>query len=89
MRALLDEAPSDAELEAAKQHLLGSFLIEQQRGGARAFHMALDARYGLGPMHSAETPERVRAVTREDLLAVSRRIIDFDHYVLAALRPAS
>ncbi|NNL87426.1 MAG: insulinase family protein, partial [Myxococcales bacterium] len=84
---LLDEPPDEAELEAAKRQIVGSFVIEGQRAGARAFHMALDARYGLGADSASQTPERVRAVSRADVTRVAARVFDLNRYVLAVVRP--
>ncbi|MDX1648244.1 MAG: pitrilysin family protein [Myxococcota bacterium] len=79
--------PSEAELEHARRHLIGNFAIDLQRSASRALHMALDARYGLGPDDAMHYPERVRAVTREDLRRVAERVLRLDAYTLAAVRP--
>jgi len=86
---ITDAPPSDEELLRAQRFLVGNFAIEQQRSAARALHVALDARYGLGPDADREYPDRIRQVTREDLLRVAGRVIDLEAYTLAAVRPGS
>jgi zinc protease len=86
---ITESPPSDDELLRAQRFLVGSFAIEQQRSAARALHVALDARYGLGPDADRDYPDRIQQVTREDVLRVARRIIDLESYTLAAVRPGS
>lgn len=87
IRRLLDEPPSEAELDRARRHLTGAFAIEQQRAAARAAHLSLDALYGLGPEASWLYPEAVEAVGRDDVLRVARRVFDLDAYTAAVIRP--
>ncbi|MEN8180912.1 MAG: pitrilysin family protein [Myxococcota bacterium] len=84
---LLESPPAEPELEAARRHLAGSFAIEQQRCSGRATHLALDVLYGLGVDAHRHYPDRVLAVSKEDVLRVARRVIDLDACVIAAIRP--
>jgi zinc protease len=86
---LTESPPSDDELLRAQRFLVGNFAIEQQRSAARALHVALDARYGLGPDADRDYPDRIRQVSREDVLRVARRVIDLEAYTLAAVRPGN
>jgi zinc protease len=88
LERLLEEAPSDAELERARLYLVGNFAIDQQRAATRASHVALDAIYGLGPDFDRRYAERVAAVTRDDLLRVARRLVRLDAATIATIRPA-
>jgi zinc protease len=83
---LLQAPPDAAELERAKRYLVGNYAIEQQRASARATHISLDSLYGLGPAADRSYPDRVRAVTPEDILRVSRRIFTLSTYTLAAIK---
>jgi zinc protease len=83
----LDAAPQSGELERARAFLLGSFAIERQRSSTRALQLALDARYGLAGDFDALYPQRIRAVSADDVLRVARRVIDLEAYTLAAIRP--
>jgi len=86
---ITESPPSDDELLRAQRFLVGNFAIEQQRSAARALHVALDARYGLGPDADRDYPDRIQRITREDVLRVARRIIDLEAYTLAAVRPGN
>lgn len=87
LERLLDEPPTAEELERARRYLIGNFAIDQQRASVRASHVALDGLYGLGPDFDRRYAERVRAVTRDDLLRVARRIVRLDAVTLATIRP--
>ena len=86
---ITESPPSEEELLRAQRYLIGNFAIEQQRSAVRALHVALDARYGLGPDADRGYPDRIRRITPEDVLRVARRIIDLEAYTLAAIRPGS
>ena len=87
LRRTLDAPPPSAELERARRFLLGSFAIDRQRSSTRALQLALDTRYGLAGDFDALYPQRIRAVSADDVLRVARRVIDLDAYTLAAIRP--
>jgi zinc protease len=87
LRRVLDAPPPDAELERARRYLLGSFAIDRQRSATRALQLALDARYGLEGDFDVDYPDRIRAVSAEDVLRVARRVIRLEAYTLAAIRP--
>ena len=82
---LLQSAPSEEEAERARRYLCGTHAIAQQRGGQRALAMALDARYGRGVDADRTFPERVRAISADDLLRVARRFLDLRAYTLATV----
>jgi zinc protease len=82
---LLQRAPTESETERARRYLCGSHAIAQQRASQRALAMALDARYGRGVDADRLFPERVRAVTADDLLRVARRFVDLDAYTIATV----
>jgi zinc protease len=82
-----DERVSEAELARAKQHLIGSNEIGLQRNAARAGLLALDTCYGLGLENFLHYSERIAEVTAEDVQAVARGIIDFNHSALAIVGP--
>ena len=87
LRRVLDGPPPAAELERARRYLLGSFAIDRQRSSTRALQLALDTRYGLHGDFDLDYPERIRAVSADDVLRVARRVLDLDAYTLAAIRP--
>jgi zinc protease len=75
LQRLLHDGVSQAELERAKQALVGGFEISFQRRGTVAYHLAYDVAYGLGPETAARYGERVYAITRADLEAVTRQTL--------------
>ena len=87
LEKLVQQAPSDEELERAKRYLIGGHAIGLQRNAAHAGLISLNARYGLGPDADHAFPEQVAAVGKEEILRVVRRIIDLNAYTLAVVRP--
>ena len=87
LEMLTSEAPGEDELLHTKRHLTGNYAIDQQRNAARAAHIALDSLYGLGPREHLLYPERVEAVTREDVLRVAQRVLRLDAYTLSLVAP--
>ena len=86
LRRLLDAEPGEAELEAARRHLVGNFAIDRQRNAVHAAQTSLHALYGLGAAASRAYPEQIRAVSGKDVLRVAQRIIDLDAYAEAVVR---
>jgi zinc protease len=87
LRKIREEPVTAAELDRAKRHLIGSHEIGLQRNSARAALLALDACYGLGGENFFHYQRQVEAVTADDVLAIARRIIDFDASALALVGP--
>jgi zinc protease len=82
-----DELASPAELERAKQHLMGVHEVGLQRNGARAGVMALDATYGLGADRYLRYADEVNSVTAEQVQQVAARVIDFQKSALTVVGP--
>ncbi|MBW2495275.1 MAG: insulinase family protein [Deltaproteobacteria bacterium] len=87
LEKLLQQPPSDAELERAKRYLIVNHAIGLQRNSAHAGMISLNALYGLGPDADRAFPEQIAAVDQGEVLRVARRIIDLDTYTLAVVRP--
>jgi zinc protease len=87
LERLLEAPPSDTELDRARRYLTGNFVIDQQRNAVHAAQMSLQALYGLGANASAETLERIQAVSSDDVLRVAGRILDLGAYTEAVVRP--
>ena len=49
--------------------------------------LAFDERYGLGFDDSTHYPERIDAVTLEEIRRVAQKYIDLDRYILEVLGP--
>ena len=78
LEALVTEPPAEAEIARSRNNLAGNFAIDQQRSAARAAHMALDHLCGLSPTDHLAYPERVGAVSRDDVLRVAQRVLRLD-----------
>src|SRR5207302_5244677 len=91
IRAELDKlrqsAPTDAELERARTHLVGTHAIGLQRNAARAAVYAFDECYGLGANASSRYAERVSAVSAADVLAAAQRVLDAKSEVITLVAP--
>ena len=93
LRAELDElrqaAPTAAELDRARTRLAGGHDIGLQRNSARASLLAFDECYHFPLGHGLRYPERIAAVTAEDVLAVARKILRPEAEVIALVAPAA
>ena len=76
-----------AELDRAREYLVGTHEIGLQRNAARAMLLALDACYGLGLDSFEHYGERVQAVTTDDVQRVAARILQLDRSALAVVGP--
>ncbi|MEM7412296.1 MAG: pitrilysin family protein [Myxococcota bacterium] len=86
LEKLVQGAPPQDELDAAIRHLVGNYQIDRQRNAVHAAHTSLNALYGLGADAGRHYAERVRAVTRDDVLRVAQRLVKLDAYTEAVVR---
>ena len=84
---MLDAAPGDDEVERARRYLRGQHAIDRQRNAAHAASLAFDTLYGVGLEEGERYPQRIAAVTREDVLRVARRILTLDRYTKSLVGP--
>jgi zinc protease len=82
-----DELVPEAELERARQLLIGTHEIGLQRNGARALMLATDACFGVGLENFQHYARRVSAVTAGQVREVARRVIDLERGALAVVGP--
>lgn len=87
LKRVRDERVPEAELARARQHLIGTNAIGLQRNAARAALLALDTCYGMGLENFLHYPERIAAVTADEVREVARRVIDFEHSAMAIVGP--
>jgi len=81
------EPPSEEEVARTKRYLIGAHEIGLQRAGARASLMAFDEIYGVGYESHLDYPERIDAVTRDDLARAAQRYLRLDRAVIAIVGP--
>ncbi len=75
------------ELERAKKYIIGGYEIDLQRNASQAADMGFNERYGLGWDEYRRFPERISAVTREDVLRVAQKYIRPDAPVIGMIAP--
>lgn len=88
LEKVVQQPIGEDELLRAQRQLIGGHAIGLQRNASRAAVIALDESYGLGASRFTRYREEIEAVTREDVLAVARRILDLDRRLLAVVTPA-
>lgn len=71
------------ELEAAKRRLIGQYLLERETSKGRAFNLAIEELLGSGYHADLLTVDRIKKVTREDVLRVARLYLK-DHTLVIA-----
>ena len=79
MRAIFEEAraervPAD-ELERAKNHIIGKFLIDHQTNAKRGHYLGYFETMGLGAAMDEHYPARIASVTADQVLEAARRFI--------------
>jgi zinc protease len=82
-----DALPTEEEWRRSINALVSGRLIGMQTNGSQAAAFARAEALGFGYRRVLEFPERVRAVTREDVLRVAREVITLDRHALVVLTP--
>ena len=78
---------TQAELDRARTHLIGTHAISLQRNSARAAVYAFDECYALGADASSHYASRIGAVTAQDVLAAAQQILLPRREVIALVAP--
>lgn len=84
LRAFVERGVAAAELAEAQDYLTGSFPLRLETHSAIAAALLDCLRHGWGLDYLDRYCERVRALTREQVEAAARRLIDPDRLVVAA-----
>ena len=77
----------EQELERAKNYIVGSFEIGLQRNSAQASMVGFDELYGIGTYEYRKFPEKILAVTVDDVERVARKYINPEAAAIAILKP--
>lgn len=77
----------EEEIARARNYIVGSFEIGLQRNSAQASMVAFDELYGIGFREYGKYPEKILAVTAEDVKRVARKYINPEIFALAVVRP--
>jgi len=78
---------TEHELDRAKNYIVGSFEIGLQRNSAQASIVGFDELYGIGTYEYRKFPEKILAVTADEVAEVARRYIDPEVATVAILKP--
>ncbi len=85
---LISRAPvSDEELSRAKAWLAGSHVMELQRNGAQALGYGSYEALGFGWPELDRVPEKIRAVTQDDVMAACRATFARENAVIVRMLP--
>jgi zinc protease len=87
LELLLKEGVTDEEIARAQNYLVGNFEIGLQQNSAQAAKITFDELYGIGWEEYNAYPEKIYAVTKEDVLQAARKYIDMDKYTIAIVKP--
>jgi predicted Zn-dependent peptidase len=89
LEALTGDGPTDDEVAAARFQLKGSVLMGQESVSNRMVHLAHEELYRGAYASAEEQLERILAVTRDDVVAMARRLLRPGGFTLCALGPTS
>lgn len=79
LQRIIKQKPSQEEMDRAKAYLLGSRAIGLQTYSAQAMVMTMDELMGLGWQDYQKTPERIKAVTAEQVRQAAAEYLAGDH----------
>ncbi len=82
-----EEAPEAAEVERAKNWLIGRHQISLQTPGSKAMDMAINELLGLGYDFSDRYPQLVQKVSPQDVVLAAKRYFNSHAYVLVIVGP--
>ncbi len=85
---VVTDPPTSEEMERAINSLTGAHLIGLQRSGSQAAAFARADALGLGHANVLAYPDRIRAVTVEQVVAAAAETLDLKRSVTAILSPA-
>jgi len=88
-KAIRDQKVSDADLENAKRSLVGSFALELERPQELLANIVTQKLYDLPADYWDAYPQKIAAVTADDVQRVARKYVDLDRLQVIAVGDAS
>ena len=85
LREIQEIPVSDAELDAAKKFLIGSFPLGLERQSAIASFMVQVEFYGLGLDYAEQYAKLIGSVTKDEVLAVAKKYLHPDSMIVVAV----
>ena len=89
LRKFVDEGPTEAELAAAKQNVVGGFVLRVDSNEKILEYLALIGFYDLPLDYIERFPREIEKVTRQQVRDAFRRRIDPARMVTVVVGPAS
>jgi len=89
LRRLRDEKVSVEELENAKRAIVGSFALSLEQPQTLLQNIIVQKIYGLPADYWDTYPQKVAAITIDDVQRVAQKYIDLDHLQIVAVGDAS
>ncbi len=89
MEKMRTAGPTDAEIALAKDYFTGSFALRMEANSDLAREITNLHFYGLGDDYLAKYQDRIRAVTKQQVLEAARRYLDPSRYALTIVTKAS
>jgi zinc protease len=84
-----NEQVSPTELENAKRAIVGNFALSLENSGAILQNIITQKLYGFPADYWDTYPQKIEAVTAEDVQRVARKYIDLDHLQIVAVGDAA
>ena len=88
-KRIRDEKVTPAELENAKRAIVGNFALQLENPAGRLNNIITQKLYGLPANYWDTYPQKVNAVTAEDVQRVAQKYIDINHMQIVAVGDAS
>lgn len=85
LKKIREEHVTDVELDEAKAYLTGSFPLKLDTNAKIGNFLMFIEFYNLGLDYFDTYPEKIQAVTKDDILRAAKKYIDPDHYILVAV----
>ncbi len=87
LRAVLADGFTRAEVDDTKKYLIGSLPRQLETNGGIAGFLLSAEIFGLGMDHDVRLPERIAAVTYDDVARVAARLLDPERAVVVVAGP--
>jgi len=87
VRIFSEEPVSDEELDLAKNDLIGEHRRNLQTNSRLALRTAIDELYGLGFNDYKAYEDRVRAVTKEDVMQAAKKYLRLEAHAFVTILP--
>ena len=88
-KRIRDEKVSPTELENAKRAIIGGFALSLENPTQRLNNIITQKSYGLPADYWDTYPQKVNAITAEDVQRVAQKYIDINHLQIVAVGDAS